>query len=297
MFELGLAEGVTPTRVVVVGSRGVIGRSLMKLLESENVPALGLSSQDLDLLSADAGDRLCRFLRPEDALVVLAALTPDKGRDAATLQKNIAMAEAVCTALRRTPCSHVVYMSSDAVYPLTGGLVSEESPAAPADLYGAMHRVREIMFAEACRQMPLAVLRCTMVLAADDTHNSYGPNRFRRQALSEGRIVLGGEGEETRDHVAVEDVARLLLEVLRHRGAGILNLASGRSHTFRQVAEIVAAHLARSPELVFTPRHAPVTHRHFDPTLLRRAFPDFRFAVLDDAIADIHRKMGLASRS
>lgn len=284
MFQRLSLKRAAPARVVVLGARGVIGKALTATLEQAGIPVLPLSSADMDLLADDAAQRLSDLLKADDALVVLSALTPDKGRDTQTLMKNLRMADAVCTALRRSPCAHVVYMSSDAVYPFASGLVSEESPAAPTDLYGSMHRLREIMFTEACGSTPLACLRCTMVLADEDTHNSYGPNRFRRQAAAEGRIVLGGGGEETRDHVAVGDVARLIIEILQHRGAGILNLASGKSYSFRDVADMVADAMTPRPEVVLTERRSPATHRHFDTALLRRNFPEFRFTALDAAI-------------
>lgn len=294
MFEIANPPPSLPGRVVVLGARGVIGKALTAALTREKLAHLALASGDLDLLAEGTARALAARLRPDDALVVLAALTPDKGRDPATLLKNLRMAETVCAAIRDAPCRHVTYMSSDAVYPFASGLISEESPAAPADLYGVMHRAREIMFAETCGgKIPLAVLRCTMILAADDTHNSYGPNRFRRQARADGKIVLGGGGEETRDHVLVDDAARLVLETVRLRGFGILNIASGVSHSFREVAEMVAAFLTPHPEILSTERCAPITHRHFDSTLLRRNFPSFRFTPLAEAIADTHRSLGL----
>lgn len=285
-------------RIVVLGSRGVIGRSLMTVLgeDGELAPRLfGISSADIDLLSDSAADDLSQALRPDDAVIVLSALAPDKGRDTATLLRNIRMAEAVCQALRTVAPSHVVYMSSDAVYPFDSGVVSEASPAAPTDLYGVMHRTREIMFGSLGLDAPLAVLRCTLVLSPHDTHNSYGPNRFRQQALAEGRIVLGGRGEEMRDHVAVGDVSRLVAEVVRRRFDGTLNLASGTSHSFLEVANMVAHNMARRPEIETTARTMPVTHRHFDVTHLRRTFPTFRFTPLAEAIAKLHRSEGLAA--
>jgi nucleoside-diphosphate-sugar epimerase len=126
------------------------------------------------------------------------------------------------------------------------------------------------------------------VASADDTHNSYGPNRFRKEAREKGTITLGGEGEETRDHIFVADVAALILRVLMHKSRGVLNLATGSSHSFYAVAEAVAAEISPRPSIVTTPRGAPITHRHFDVTAARRAFPDFRFTELRAALSGIH---------
>lgn len=284
------ATPAAPARVVVLGARGTIGKALMARLAAERIPTLGLGSSELDLLATGAADLLAGLLRPDDAVLMLSALTPDKGRDIGTSMKNLRMAETVCAALARRPAGQVIYLSSDAVYAMGPALLSEDTPADPADLYGVMHKAREVMFAATVEPERLAILRATMVLAADDTHNSYGPNRFRRQALEGGKITLGGRGEETRDHVYVDDLAELIRLVLVHRSHGLLNAATGVSLSFLEVARLVAAGFVPPPEILFTPRTNPVTHRHFDITATRRAFPRLRFTPLADAIARVQRR-------
>ena len=183
-----------------------------------------------------AGAQLAERLRPRDVVVFLSALTPDKGRDSGTLMRNLAMGRAVCEATRAVEIAQLVYASSDAVYSFATTLISEATPPVPTDLYGVMHRARELMFASEAKA-PVAVLRLTAIYGAGDTHNSYGPNRFMRQALKEGRIALFGNGEETRDHLHVDDAVDLLLKVISHGSTGLLNCASGSSETFRSVAD------------------------------------------------------------
>lgn len=269
-----------PGRVVLIGARGFLGSRLASRLAAGGTAILSLGSADVDLTQPGASEALSGYLRPEDAVVMLAALTPDKGRDRTSLMRNLAMADAVCSAIGKIGVSHVVYISSDAVYPFAAGRIDESSPAAPIDLYGVMHRTREIMFAEACQAVPCAILRPTAVYGAGDTHNSYGPNRFRRQAASDGKIILGGAGEETRDHIFVDDAAQLIESVLMHRSAGLLNLATGESTNFDALAHLVAAQIGRPVDVVHTERKNPVTHRHFDVVALRKAFPTFRFTDL-----------------
>ncbi|MEQ9189148.1 MAG: NAD(P)-dependent oxidoreductase [Alphaproteobacteria bacterium] len=278
----------TSDRVVVIGASGVLGKALIDRLNTDKIPVLGLGSQQLDLLSPDAGDRLADTLRAGDAVVLLSALTPDRGRGIPALMKNLRMAEAVCQAITAVEPAHVIYLSSDAVYPMGTDVLTEQSPAAPTDLYGVMHRSRELMFGETVPADRLAILRCTLVLSAVDTHNSYGPNRFRQQGRTDGKIGLGGEGEETRDHILDSDVAEVIVRVLKQRSHGVLNTATGVSHSFADVARLVAANLSPSPEVAFSPRHAPITHRHFDIRATRLAFPDLRFTPLEEAIQRVH---------
>jgi UDP-glucose 4-epimerase len=291
MLAHNFAEPVRPERVVILGAGGVIGAALSAHLEANGVSVLGLGSADVDLSADDAADRLAERLDAKDALVMLSALTPDKGRDIATFIKNLRMAVAVCGAIQTRPVSHVVYMSSDAVYPMIEGHISEDKAAQPPDLYGTMHYAREVMFRDVAKDMPLAILRCTLVLSSRDTHNSYGPNRFRGIGLDGGEITVGGEGEETRDHILDRDVAAIIGEVLSHRSYGLVNVATGTSHSFRQVADMVAACFDPPVPVKGSPRNFPVSHRHFDTTALLRAFPNLRLTPLDEAIRLVHQEV------
>jgi UDP-glucose 4-epimerase len=273
-----------PARVVVLGSGGFLGRRLLEACAAAGMACLGLGSKDVDLADGPAGGQLAPRLRAKDVVVFLAALTPDKGRDSATLMRNLAMVRAVCEATSSVELAQLVYASSDAVYSFDTPLISEDTPAVPIDLYGVMHRARELVLgAEA--KAPLAILRITGVYGAGDTHNSYGPNRFLRQALKDGRIALFGNGEEMRDHVYIDDAIDLVLKVIAHGSTGLINVASGNSTPFRAVAELIAARAGSPVEIVPSPRQNPVTHRHFDTASLLRAFPGTRFKPLEEGLS------------
>jgi len=279
-----------PERVVLFGARGFIGAALKRQLAAHAVPTLALTSSDVNLADAGAAEMLSTLLRPSDAVVMLAALTPDKGSDISTLMRNLAMMQSLCAAIKKTGCTHLVYFSSDAVYDTDVSRVTEDTPASPQSLYGAMHYTREIM-ARNLDEVPLLILRPTIVYGLDDTHNSYGPNRFRRSALKDSRITLFGGGEETRDHIHVGDVAALTVRCLIHRSIGVLNFATGVSKSFHEVAELVARQFKNNIEVIKTSRGNPITYRHYDVTNLLKAFPDFGFVPLADGIARVHQEV------
>src|SRR5262245_949015 len=284
-----------PVRLVVLGAGGFLGARLIKACAVGGIEALGLGSRDVDLADDAAASRLAERLRPRDVLVFLAALTPDKGRDSATLMRNLAMGRAVCEATRNVELAQLVYASSDAVYSFAATTISDDTPAIPLDLYGAMHRTRELMLAAEAKA-PLAILRLTAVYGAGDTHNSYGPNRFLRQALKDGRIPLFGHGEETRDHLHVDDAVDRILDVVSHGSTGLINVATGKSEAFFAVAQMIAARAGRPVEIAPSPRQNPATHRQFDTAGLLRAFPDARFRPLADGLAAILADMGAEAR-
>jgi UDP-glucose 4-epimerase len=276
-----------PSRVVIIGAGGFVGGAIASQLAADKVPMLALTRKELDLLKPEASATLQRLLRAGDSVVFVSALAPT--RNNAMLIDNLRMAETVCTALAAQPVAHLVYISSDAIYSDDANPVTERSCQQPSSLHGVMHLAREIMLRTALK-LPLAMLRPTLIYGAKDPHNGYGPNRFRRLAAKGEAITLFGEGEEKRDHVHVDDVAALVSAVLQHRSTGTLNIATGRSVSFREVAEMVVALSPRSVEIRGTPRQNPITHRHFDITDCLKAFPEFHYIPLRDGLARVARE-------
>lgn len=264
-----------PARVVILGAKGFIAGALTRELAGANIAHRAISSAELDLSAPAASHALAAALAPSDAVVMAAALTPERGRDVATLLRNLRMAEAVSTALTERRIAHLVYLSSDAVYDWRAPLITEQTAPAPTDLYSTMHLAREQMLAvaTAAAGVPFAVLRPCAIYGPGDTHSSYGPNRFARTAVTEGKIALFGDGEEKRDHVFIGDVIALLRGTVERLSTGTLNIVSGRSASFREVAEAIAARTGRPVTIETSARRAAITHRHFDATALWRAFP------------------------
>lgn len=278
-----------PARAVVLGAAGFVGSAVAARLRADGVPVLGLTSRDLDLLDPAAAERLAGLLQPTDALVLVSALTPDRGRDIATFMKNLTMVQQVCAALEKTPVDHVVYIGSDAVYHDDANPVTERSPCQPSGYHGMMHLARELMLTQTVKG-PLALLRPSLLYGAADTHNGYGPNRFRRLAAEGKPIALFGEGEEMRDHVLIDDVAEIVRLALFHRSAGVLNVATGRSVSFRAAAEATAALFPDPVPVTGTPRANPITHRHFDVTDALKSFPDFRWTPFEEGVRRVHEQ-------
>jgi nucleoside-diphosphate-sugar epimerase len=279
-----------PGRAVVIGAGGMVGGSIVRELARSDIPALALTRKEVDLLGSSGSDQLKSRLSSDDAVVFVSAVAPAK--NAAQLMANLRMAEAAIAAFAAVPPAHLVYISSDAVYADDANPVTERSPVAPSTIHGMMHAARELMFRSEYRG-PFAALRPTLIYGARDPHSGYGPNRFRRQAAKGEPITIFGEGEEKRDHVAVEDVARLAVRILLHRSTGALNAATGVATSFHDIAHIVARQFG-PPQVKSVPRPGPrphLLHRFFDITQCLKAFPDFHFEPLERGLARVHREV------
>jgi len=287
-----LATPCDPSRVVVLGATGAVGSSLMPWLSAQAIDAIGLGSAQVNLCDPSSVDLLRQMIRPDDTLVILSAWTPDKGRDVSTFMKNVTMGQHLSLFLQQSPCAHVIYLSSDAVYAEGLSLIREPSCASPSTLHGLMHLVREHLFREVLSpsRTPLLILRPCALYGPTDAHQGYGPNRFLRSAIRDHTISLFGEGEEQRDHLYLDDLSRLIGSCVRQRTSGLLNVATGSAVSFAAAAKMVAELLEEPVRIISRLRQGPVTHRCFDVTALQRAFPSLRMTPLSEGLPATYRR-------
>jgi len=285
-----------PSRVVLLGAKGFVPSHLIAHMERLGWPYLALGSTTLDLTLPESSGMLAQLLKPTDTLVFAAALTPEKGHDTATLIRNLRMVENVGAALKASPCAHVIYFSSDSVYGWDSPTITEVTPPSPDNLYGIMHLARELALRECTGKVgiPLCILRCCAIYGYGDTHNAYGPNRFVRAALALGKIELFGLGDDTRDHVYIDDVVRITALIIESRSSGLLNVSSGQSVAFAEVASEVTKAIGKPISLEFAARSAPATHRSFSYSDTTTAFPGFQSVRIQEGVSRLVRTASAA---
>jgi nucleoside-diphosphate-sugar epimerase len=262
-------------RVVLLGASGFLGRAIARRLARDGVELHGFSSKTLDLTDRSALGALDPLAGPATTLFFASAVTPDRGRTVDALEANLQMALNVGRYLERQPFRKVLYLSSDAVYPISDEVVTEASAVEPADFYALAKYAGERVLAGVCgaASIPLAIARPTGVYGPGDTHNSYGPNRFISQIQADGKISIFGEGDDVRDHVYVDDVAAVVDGLAASDASGVFNVASGESRTFAAIVEELRRLSPIAFEVVRLPKSGPATRRDFDLRRLREALP------------------------
>ena len=273
-------------RALILGA-GFVGGEVARRLAFKGWKVSALRSADLDLTTGNAGEMLSAHFEAGDTLVFVSAKAPVKNPD--MLVANLRMAQAVLQACTKTVPAHLVYVSSDAVYADEPRPLSEATPTAPSSLHGVMHLARELML-QTLGNIPLAVVRPTLIYGEGDPHNGYGPNQFLRLAREKKPIVLFGEGEERRDHVHIGDVGEVIARVVVHRSTGTINAVSGRAVSFREIANMIAKKYKISVET--RPRTGPMPHeglRPFDANEIYRAFPNWKAVELNQWISTSSR--------
>lgn len=279
-------------RIVILGASGFLGSHLSAQAERHEFEVVRPSSKEINLCRPESVSLLAALLRERDVLVHSAAIAP--ARNAADTATNLTMTHNLVCAAEKIRLAQVLIVSSDAVYGSASGVVNEGTACTPDSPHGIMSLGRELACAEIASDV-LTIVRASPVYGVRDTHNSYGPNRFARQALHAGQMTLLGEGKAARDHVSIIDVASILWRCISERQDGTINVASGAMRSFAQVAEIVRG--ASSGEVLVT--HAGSesrpTYRSFDITNLVRRFPNHVPTLPENGIAHLTRVLAAQS--
>jgi UDP-glucose 4-epimerase len=277
---------VKPSRVVVLGATGHIGRALTARLTAAGTDVIAHSSKTLDLTRPEALAVLEPVAGPDTALVFASALTPDRGQTTTTFMANLAMVANVGTFLQSHPIGGCVYVSSDAVYGFEHNPVTETTPTAPGGYYALAKYAGEKMmeWAGAGQGGALLTLRVAGVYGPGDPHGAYGPNAFARSLAKDHSVRLFGGGEEERDHIHVDDVAGLVVALMDRGATGVYNVATGHSRSFAEVVDAIRGLVPYEVTVNSAVRKGPITHRRYDVTRLRAALPDFRFTPFADGL-------------
>lgn len=285
---------VGPGGILVVGHSGFIGRHVMAELLSElgsvadDVPLSGASSPECDLTDDSCLDALARRLE-QTTIVFLAGIKRQLGDTLDTFEANVKLVANFCRCLQRRPARRVVYVSSAAVYgeELDNRAITEDTAVRPTSLYGIAKATSEDLFRQAVRSgaaASLAIVRPPLIYGPGDTSASYGPNAFCRSAIDDVPVTLWGDGTERREFLHVGDAARLIVRLAVGTSDGPLNLASGRSHSYVDVVNVISSAIGRPVTTLTRPRTKPTVDHGFTNTRLQTLFPDFRFTSLEEGV-------------
>ena len=271
---------------VVLGNRGFIGRALQAHLAASGADVRAYSSEQVDLRHRESAAALGEALTPDTTLIVCSGIAPPVGNTLDGLADNLAMATNLARALEASPPRKCVYLSSDAVYPMGDAPVGEDSAVEVANHYaiGKFTTEQVLQTTAGAKGVALLLVRPTGVYGAGDTHGSYGPNRFVRQIVQEGSVRLFGEGEETRDHIYIDDLARITAALAASDAVGVVNLATGVSRSFGSIVDDLRRIVPEGFEVVKAPRAGAITHRAFDVARLRAALPAVEFTPFETGL-------------
>jgi UDP-glucose 4-epimerase len=238
-----------PKTVVVTGANGFVGSAISRQAMREGWTVVGVVRR----APAAGGARVCDYsvealrallVEVDPALVVHAAgaasVAASVENPDADFHASVALTQRVLEGVRRSGRRPLlVYASSAAVYGNPASLpVGEDAPLRPISPYGFHKMMCERLIEEyaAWYGQPGLSLRAFSLLGEAQRRLLIWDVFQKARA---GDVTLAGTGEESRDYLYIDDYARLMLAAARRHPGGfeVLNGASGRSVTVREVAQ------------------------------------------------------------
>lgn len=284
---------------LVTGAAGFIGSHSVEGLLAQNCRVIGVdnlrtghlenleiarTSPHFEWVLADASDEAAMRALFEQhrfaGVLHLAALVsvPESFREPTlNYRLNLAAAESIARLCLEFECRRLVFASSAAVYGAAAALPNRESATPrPQSPYAAAKLAAEVMLLGYAASYGLEAV-CLRYF------NVYGPrqdpsspysgvlsiftDRFR-QGLP---VTVYGDGEQTRDFIAVRDVARANREALLQTliAAGRYNVCTGRGVSLNQILAIYRELFPEAPSVDYAnARIGDIRHSRGDPEQL-----------------------------
>jgi nucleoside-diphosphate-sugar epimerase len=247
--------------VLVTGGTGFIGTPLVRKLLDERQHVVVVippgqaataprSSMEADLLDLRSLESLAEA-RPSIAILGAWCAQPPAYL---TSPENVSWVSSTITlarALLEKGCKRIVGLGTCFEYDTSLGYLSERSDVRPHTLYAAGKVAAFSVLRQLC-----ADFGATFVWPR--IFYQYGPGEHPQRIVAATiRSVLRGErapltsGQQVRDFLHVDDVAKALSAVTLSSVEGPVNIGSGRPVTVREVAEAIGAACGRSDLLGF----------------------------------------------
>ena len=246
-------------RVFVTGGAGFIGSHVAQALLANGHQVTVLDNlttgrrdrvpKGADFIRGDLNERrLSAWLAGHDAVIHLAALVPvptSIERPVDFVENNVVNTVRLLEAMREAGVRRIVFSSSATVYgsPRNLPLREDEPIALQSNPYGASKVAAEGFIAvyHNLYNFDATILRYfnpygPYELCEPETHAI--PN-IVRSAIEKTPIPLYWKGEQIRDFIFIEDLARAHVAVLDRRGLNYFNVGSEKGVAVKQILQVV----------------------------------------------------------
>jgi len=274
----------TVSSVIILGKNSYIGRYLSNYLECNGQTNLiALSSKDCDLLNYDdVANRFSVLTKNDSTIVFLSAINRSVDNSFQSFKKNTEMVKNFVDNAKLLNVRSIIYLSSVDVYGKNSDLpITENTSINPDTWYGLSKYVCEWILRESeGLNCPIAILRIPGIFGYSPGDKSV-IGRMVSTIKSENRIYIHGDGQAMRDYVSIDDLSRLITELIPLKYNGVLNIATGQSRSVLEISLLISRILFLNYDMVhLSAGGGRDFDLSFDNRKIGEVLPDFIFEEL-----------------
>jgi len=277
-------------KIILLGSKGFIGKNLLRNFLNDDYYIEGYSPPEIDLLSEDIFKKKILEINRGDSLIFASGITRLTENSFESMRKNIKMASNLSKFLEKNPVKQVIFLSTVDVYGAPNEILNENLLPNPQDYYSASKLISEIILKRSCseKKLPLIILRLSGIYGFHDNEKST-MNKFVNSALN-GEITILGDGTDKRDFVYVGDLYNLIKRVIDSTFTfnKTLNIATGKSYSINEIVTFLNNYINFKIRFVNLPGLGSKTQRIkdmiYDSSEFKKSFPDFQFQDIKEVL-------------
>ncbi len=233
-------------RVLVTGSRGMIGSELCGRLKEK-----GIETREFDLaLGNNLLDKkdCAEAVKGIHAIVHLAALLEESAGKQKLFETNVLGTKNLLEAAIQARVPKMVFLSTTGVMKNIEGKANEETEIAPTTNYEQSKAEAEKLVLQSQEAIAITILRSALVLGP----NKYWKNIFR---LIEKGFPLIGEGKNKWQTIYYKDLVSAIIFVLEREQTEqeTFIVAGEEAPTLKELAELIAKELGTNGEIKTVP--------------------------------------------
>lgn len=277
-------------RILILGHSGFIGSHLYKKFAETfpRIELIGRSFPELDLSRSESVEVLKGLFSRQSAVVLCSGIKRQLGDSLDIFEKNMAIVSNVARALEISPVGRLIFFSSMAVYgeDIHNPAISESTQICPRSYYGLAKYAGEKIFERIFSRQEGAFLaiRPPVIYGFGDASATYGPAGFLKASLEGEAVTLWGDAEELREFIYIDDIVDIVSRLVTGRQTGVLNIASGRSYSFREVLDAVKKIFPEGVQVKSRPRTKDKADIVVQNLKLKEWLGDFRFTPIEEGI-------------
>jgi UDP-glucose 4-epimerase len=246
--------------ILITGINGMIGKSVAKELYKDNIIfGTSRSKENKTTLQIEyfginisSSDIITSFVNKQiDIIVHCAAAIESDPLSKELISTNCMGIRNIATLALEHKCKKLVYISS---IPIIGRPtqipITEEHPVFPLKVYHATKYFGELYLIDVLKEIDLVILRIPSPLGIDIDEKKIVPTIIKK-CLKNEDVILFGKGQRVQNYIDVKDIAIAVNLAIHEKIKGTYNIASERSYSNREIAEITINLLNSKSKIIY----------------------------------------------